>query len=52
MGNRNKFDLSGFYERLLTLIYIGGGKFAPRQFFCYSSTTVGARLLKPCDFHC
>ena len=38
----------------LTLFYIGGGggKFAPRQCFCYSSKTVGTRLLKLCDFYC
>ena len=28
----------------------GGGKFAPRRFFCYSSKTIGARLPKLCDF--
>ena len=38
----------------LTLIYIGegGGEFAPLEVFCYSSKTVGARLLKLCDFYC
>ena len=30
----------------------GGGKFAPRQFFCHSSKTVGTRFLKLCDFYC
>ena len=38
----------------LTLIYMGGGggKFAPQAVFCYSSKTVGARLLKLCGFYC
>ena len=31
---------------ILTLVYFGGG-----GFFCYSSKTVGTRLLKLCDFH-
>ena len=30
----------------------GGGKFAPQAVFCYSSKTVGARLLKLCGFYC
>ena len=37
----------------LTLIYMRRwGKFAHRQFFCYSSKMVGARLLKLCGFYC
>ena len=39
----------------LTLIYMGGGGAnlsPPRQFFCYSSKPVGARLLKLCGFYC
>ena len=35
-------------------LYGEGGKFAPppKAVFCYSSKTVGARLLKLCDFYC
>ena len=29
-------------------LFGGGGKFAPQAVFCYSSETVGARLLKLC----
>ena len=34
-------------------LYRGGGaNLPPRQFFCRSSKTVGARLLKLSDFYC
>ena len=35
-------------------LYGEGGQICPppRQVFCYSSKTVGARLLKLCDFYC
>ena len=29
-----------------------GGGICPKAVFCYSSKTVGARLLKLCDFYC
>ena len=54
------FCIGGAYYNLLfiqeivtlTLIYMGGGKFPPRQFFYYNSKTVDARLLKLCGFYC
>ena len=33
-------------------LYGGGGKFAPQAVLCYSSKTVGARLLRLRDFYC
>ena len=33
-------------------LYGGGANLPPREFFCYSSETVGARLLKLCGFYC
>ena len=39
---------------VLTLFYMGGGgegDLPQRQLFCYSSKTVGARLLKLCDLY-
>ena len=33
-------------------LYEGRGKFAPQAVFRYNSKTVGARLLKLCDFYC
>ena len=36
---------------ILTLIYMGGGDL-PQAVFCYTSKTVGARLLKLCDCYC
>ena len=39
------------YIICLTLVYMGGGG-GGGAVFCYSSKTVGARLLKLCDFYC
>ena len=37
----------------ITIIYGGGGSNLPtKQSFCYSSKTVGSRLLKLCGFYC
>ena len=33
-------------------LYGGGGANLPQAVFCYSSKTVGARLLKLCGFYC
>ena len=36
----------------LSLVYIGGGgQICPQAVFCYSSKTVGDRLLKLCGFN-
>ena len=37
---------------MLTLVCMGGKFPPPRQFFCCSTKTVGARLLKLCEFYC
>ena len=50
-----KKTVNGFFVCLLfslTLIYMGGGQICPQAVFCYSSKTVGARLLKLCVFCC
>ena len=48
--------LDRFHSILATIQYFnpnlyGRGKFAPQAVFCYSSKTVGIRLLKICGFY-